>query len=125
MKEQMSVGEIHYFSRVNFNYSVRIKLIEKNLPCPSAEEIDDAIEHMECHIRDILKAGFNLSNPKQSAEPFDFSKPEANVFYYRGLILVTMYLQKLAEKKDNLYEDDRLNIEGNKHVDDKNLPFFW
>lgn len=125
MKEQMSVGEIHYFSRVNFNYSVRIRLVEQNLPCPSAEEIDDAIEHMECHIRDILQAAFRLSDPKQSTETFDFSKPEAWDLYYYGLILVTIYLYDLAEKKDNLYEDDRLDIEGNKHVDDKNLPFFW
>lgn len=93
MKEKLNSGEIRGLNREHFHFLVTETFLDRGLACPSAQQIDGAIQQTNDSMKKFLKTSFRLGNPQKIAAELGLSVLETQQLYYQALGKVVSLLE--------------------------------
>ena len=93
MKEKLTTGEIHGLSREYFYFLVEETFLGRGLACPSAQQIDRAIQQTSGLMKQVVEASFRLIHPAKVATELGLGVLKTRQLYGEALSKVVSILE--------------------------------
>ena len=93
MKERSNSSEIRGLNRAYFHFVVTETFLDRGLACPSAQQIDAAIQQTSGLLKQVLETSFRLIEPAKVAAEVGLSVIETRQLYDQAVSKVISILE--------------------------------
>lgn len=93
MKERSNSSDIRGLNREHFHFLVTEIFLDRGLACPSAQQIDAAIQQTRGLMKRVVETSFRLIDPAKTAAELGLSDLETKQLYGEALSKVVSLLE--------------------------------